>query len=167
MIRIINDISAALDGDKGQAVLDVGLIFMALASHQHLLALFRGICNAINRCLDSIVAGHEQQQQGLHDNKSSAVAQCVMVLQLLMHMINRLDQSLFRSRVSSESSRQVTPVTPTTHIHPLFIDAKESGGSQGLPSLAQSLVVSIPDEHVKLRSVIEELQRRIEFCEKL
>ncbi|KAH7013038.1 hypothetical protein EDB80DRAFT_709252 [Ilyonectria destructans] len=170
LIRIINNITAASSDDYG-------LVFLALASHQHLLALFRAICDVIRQCLESMASDNEhqeQQQRGLYhsDAGPSSVAQFVMVLQLLLHLIDRMDRSLQVNKpvdCGSESSNgnQVTP-----NASPPLVEAgvknKAVGDSlpQGsLPMVAQSIVMSIPDEHEKLKQVIRELQTKIEHSE--
>ncbi|KAK0710109.1 hypothetical protein B0T26DRAFT_432797 [Lasiosphaeria miniovina] len=187
LIRIVNNIAAA-SSDRDDlpidpATTDFGLVFLALASHQHLMALFRAICEAINRCLESMASENEnqhqqQQQRSLHHGEvgPSSVAQFVMVLQLLMHLINRVDRSLFQVNkslcFSSESSSggQMTPDTPSmgsihsSTIHALLMVGVGSA-PQCLPTLAQAIARAIPDGHEKLRQVIQELQTKMEHSE--
>ncbi|KAL3957169.1 hypothetical protein ACCO45_007747 [Purpureocillium lilacinum] len=122
LIRIINDITAP---DRDDSTLDPtttdhGLAFSALACHQHLVALFRAICDAIHRCLEAKKEHQEQHHRSRQhsDIGPSSVAQFVMVLQLLMHLINRMDRTLFQGNPSmwqsarSSTDGNITPETP-------------------------------------------------------
>lgn len=170
LIRIINNITA----DSSD---DYGLVFLALASHQHLLALFRSICDVIRQCLDSMASDNEHQEQhqhGIHQSDAgpASVAQFVMVLQLLLHLIDRMDRSLQVNKPAdcgsdSPNDNQVTP-----NASPPLVEAgvknKAVGGSLphgSLPTVAQSIVMSIPDKHEKLKQVIRELQTKIEHSD--
>lgn len=164
LIRIINDISGPSSIDTGQPMADEGLIFLALASHQHILGLFRAICNSIRRCLESIDQDNEQQKQSIDGEWSSSVAQFVMVLQLLMHLINRIDRSMFHKKTQYPDG-QITPVTPTSLLNPLLMEEDDNEGSRGLSILAQASFKAIPTQHVKLRHTIQDLQMRIERSE--
>lgn len=77
LVRIINSIPLAdsiygssqplsRDESERQLPTEYSPIFLALASHQHVLALFRAVCDSIKRSLGSIVQGTEPQQQALH-----------------------------------------------------------------------------------------------------
>ncbi|KAH6892949.1 hypothetical protein B0T10DRAFT_481143 [Thelonectria olida] len=181
LIRIINSMTAASSARGDIAAdptnTDYGLVFLALASHQHLMALFRAICNVIRQCLESMASDAEEQQtrqQSLPhgDVGPSSVAQFVMVLQLLLRLANRMDRSLqvdTSAHYGSESpnSDLATPITPNKNT-PLVepgVKRKAVGGSlpqSSLPILAQSILRTIPDEHEKLRQIIQELQTKIE-----
>ncbi|KAI5462040.1 hypothetical protein BGZ63DRAFT_382838 [Mariannaea sp. PMI_226] len=184
LIQIINRITTAPsdseNNDIALAKMDHGLVFLALASHQHLLALFRAICDAVHQCLESMASGNRQKQQqrrSLNDNNvgPSSVAQFVMVLQLLLHLINRMDRCLQVDRSAgygpeSSSGGQITPITPNTRPpqSDTGVNRKDLEGpvsETGLSSLAHGIVNSIPDEHEKLRHVIQELQAKIEHSE--
>ncbi|KAF2833547.1 hypothetical protein CC86DRAFT_461889 [Ophiobolus disseminans] len=170
LIRVLNSIATSLYGNMGHTAVDDGLVFLALASYEHLLALFRAICDAVSQRLECKASGLEQQQGSLHGDGPCPVAQYVMVLQLLMHLINRLDRSLFQTRAGSESSGsggQVTPVIPAGYTCPLLMDMEDIKCAQGLPMLAQTIVQAIPNRLVELRHVIQELQLRIEHSEYL
>lgn len=176
LVRIINSIplvystSASsqpllrIDGEP-QPIADYGLVFLALASHQHILGLFKAICDSIQRSLGSMAPGSEQQQQALHGDGASS-AQFVMVLQLVMHLINRVGRSLRmgnRKATGSGADGQVTGIP----LHPWVLTFRvegeeESGGSQCVVDLAQNKLLTLPDEHVKLRQVIEGLQTCME-----
>lgn len=60
----------------------------------HALGMVAGLLwDFIKRSLGSIVQGNELQQQTLHGAGSSS-AQLIMVLQLIMHLLNRIGHSL-------------------------------------------------------------------------
>jgi hypothetical protein len=177
LVRIINSIPLAnsisassqplpRDEDEPQPTTDYGLVFLALASHQHVLALFRAICDSIQRSLGSMAPGSEQQQQALHGDGASS-AQFVMVLQLVMHLINRVGRSLrmrIRNAAGSGADGQVASIAfLRPHELTLGIEGgEESGGSQCVVDLAQHVLRTLPDEHIKLRQVIQGLQTRME-----
>lgn len=146
------------DENGRQPTTDYGLVFLALASHQHVLSLFRAVCDSIQRSLGSMAPGSEQQQQALHGDEASS-AQFVMVLQLVMHMINRVGRSL------RMGSRNAAGSVTGTHSHELTLGlegGEESGGSQCVVDLAQDMLRTLPDEHIKLRQVIQGLQTCME-----
>jgi hypothetical protein len=185
LTSIINSITAS---DRDDVLLDptttnYGLTFSALASHQHLVALFRAICDAINICLQS-KREHKQQHYRRHPSNGgltcdvgpSSVAQFVMVLQLLMHLINRMDRSLFKNnpsirRSSMSSGGYITPVTPGMSspftIDPLQTEllSRTSSPQCGLLVLVQDVVGIIHNEHEKLRHSIQQLQTDMEHPE--
>ncbi|KAI0185486.1 hypothetical protein EV127DRAFT_463795 [Xylaria flabelliformis] len=169
--------------DRGDIPLDsvatnYGLVFLALACHQHLVALFRAICDAIHRCLQSKKEHQQQQQWDGQDSDvgPSSVAQFVMVLQLLMHLINRIDRSLFQdkslmwhgARLSSTGGH-ITPITPDmvngNTIDPLNSETAGGGSHGSLLVLVHDIVGKIPNEHDKLRRLIQELQTEMEHSE--
>jgi hypothetical protein len=179
LIRIINNITApdlddiALDSST---TTDYGLAFSALACHQHLVALFRAICNAIHRCLQN-KKEHQQQPHRSRQHSDiwpSTVAQFVMVLQLLLHLINRMDRSLFQNNPSLlhgaglSTGGYITPITPNiTNQHTIdFIQSEAAAGRTSPPSgllvLVQDIVGTIPNDHEKLRQLIQKLQSEME-----
>lgn len=160
LIHIVNELTAGSEPTEAHSLVDDGLIFLALASHHRLLALFKAICDSIHRDLESIALNNEQQRPDLRRD-----AQLVMILQLLMHLINRIDQNLFQDRRGSESGGQVTPVTPTSQMDPLLIEVEGSSCTRGLKVLAGGIVRTIPNQHAELRHSIRELQMRIEHSE--
>ncbi|KAI1173370.1 hypothetical protein F4777DRAFT_558239 [Nemania sp. FL0916] len=191
LIRIINNIASR---DHDDATLDpsttnYGLAFSALACHQHLVALFRAICDAIHQCIQSKKEELQQQQQYHRtqqhsDVGPSSVAQFVMVLQLLMHLINRIDRSLFQNNptmwhcATFSSNGHITPSTPDIADHhsidPILsaVTAESSSSSSssssaqgGLLVLVHDIMGTIPKEHEKLRQVIQNLQTEMEHSE--
>lgn len=186
LTRIINSIilSDRDDFNLDPTTTNFGLIFSALACHQHLVALFRAICNAIHLCLHSKKEHQHQVHRGqpsgigsLCDVGPSSVAQFVMVVQLLMHLINRMDRSLLQnsSSIPSGESRPtsgyITPVTPSTVTPfttlPIHTDmaAGDSSPPCGLLVLVQDIVGIIHNEHEKLRHYIQKLQTEMEYPE--
>lgn len=180
LIRIIDNMTAPDRGDVtlDPAITNYGLAFSALACHQHLVALFRAICDGISRSLQSKKEHQEPQKQ--HRNRQhsdvgpSSVAQFVMVLQLLTHLINRLDRSLFQSNASMLRSAELstggynTPVTPNVANHHT-IDPIQSEAAAGDSSprgslliLVQNIVGTIPNEHERLRQVVQKLQTEMD-----
>ncbi|KAH8166276.1 hypothetical protein CIB48_g1981 [Xylaria polymorpha] len=185
LIRIINNIISPDCDDitLDPATTNCGLAFSALACHQHLVALFRAICDAIHRCLQSKKENQQQHQQH-HRNRQhsdvgpSSVAQFVMVLQLLKHLINRIDRSLFQNNQSMwhatrlSTGGHITPITPSVDntIDPILAAtaAAAGGGSSphgGLLVLVNDIVGTIPNEHEKLRQLIQKLQTEMEHSE--
>ncbi|QGI68024.1 uncharacterized protein FFB20_15815 [Fusarium fujikuroi] len=189
LLRIANNITNACahlcdEASSNSITLDYGLVFSALASHQHLLALFKAICHLIQRYLESMTSANQhrqQQQQRLHDGDigPSSVAQFVMVLQLLTYLINRMDRNLAQVNgphghgLETSLGGQATPITPSTGyqdiVQSMLIHRGDknntTGSSQSLPIIGQVVLGAIPDEHKRLRQVIQELQTRIERSE--
>lgn len=162
-VRIINSIPLAdstygfsqlwsRDESERQLPTEYSPIFLALASHQHVLALFRAVCDTIKRSLGSIVPGTESQQQTLHGAGSSS-AQFIMVLQLIMHLLNRIGRSL------QMGNRNNADLHELTFEHE---DGGESSSLQGIVDSAQVMLRTLPHEHIKLSEVIQELQTCIE-----
>lgn len=181
LIRIINDITTP---DRDDSTLDPtttdhGLAFSALACHQHLVALFRAICDAIHRCLEAKKEHQEQHHRSRQhsDIGPSSVAQFVMVLQLLMHLINRMDRTLFQGNPSmwqsarSSTDGNITPETPNLasqhELHSIQAEAASGGSSPqgGILVLVQYITGTIPSEHERLRQVIQKLQTEMEHSE--
>lgn len=163
LVRIINSIPLAdstygssqplsRDGSERQLPTEYSPIFLALASHQHVLALFRAVCDSIKRSLGSIFQAVQPQQQALHAAGSSS-AQFIMVLQLIIHLLNRIDRSLRMGNRKNTDQHDLT-FGPE--------GGEESGSSQSIIDSAQVMLRTLPDEHVKLRGVIQELQACIE-----
>lgn len=183
LIRIMNKITAPDRDDITihPTTTNYSLAFSALACHQHLVALFRAICDAIHRCLQSQKEPRQRHNRSgqTSDVGPSSVAQFVMVLQLLMHLINRMDRSLFQStssmrhgtRISASTGSHLAPVTPSTanHVTPDPTRIEAAAGSSvppgGLLVLVQDIVETIPNEHEKLRQVIQKLQTEMEHSE--
>ncbi|RYP05477.1 hypothetical protein DL765_009826 [Monosporascus sp. GIB2] len=179
LIRIINAIphisASNPHGDQGitttttgQSTMTFGLVFLALASHQHLLGLFRSICDSVERSLDleSINSEIKQQQRGGLHGEGPSSAQFVMVLQLLIHLIGRMDRSLFNStaipkgEMTGSSAEQIM----SSYVGG---DSWEIQGSQCVFVLAQAIVKTLPEEHVKLKRLIQILLTRMEGCDNL
>lgn len=184
LIRVAGSITAAdqVGGAHDATTTSHGLAFLALACHQHLMALFRAICDAIQRFVhsrrDQIQQQKKQDYNGSRQDGElgpSVVAQFVMVLQLVMHLINRMDRSLFQSTPPTPrypdlfSDEYSSPMTNDI-LSPRTIDPKQIeepaqapfvGG--GLVSLVSNLDETLPKEHERLRQVIQRLQTEIDF----
>lgn len=172
LMRIINSIPLANDtsisselflGDENgeQPFIDHGLVFMALASHQHVLALFRAICDSIDRSIESAVARGKQPRGTLHGSGVSS-AQFAMVLKLIMHLLKRIGQSLRMERQNDTS--QVTDIS-LSHPYDLTFGLGGIGsscGSQRVVDTAQHILRTLPGEHVKLAQVAQGLEIRID-----
>ena len=168
------------------AIEDCALAFSALASHQHLVTLFRAICDAIHRSLHTSTSNSKTERH--RGPSSSSVAQFVMVLQLLMHLINRLDKSLLFSHHHHNHPshrhhhrRQGSSLNFSTITVPVSVktdeggrkaqsESDEAGGSMGVGDdgrgglivLVQQTVGAIPGEHEKLRRAIQKLQAEMD-----
>lgn len=182
LTSIINNVTASHQNDAllDPATTNLGLAFSALASHQQILALFRAICDDIHLCLQSKTGykHHDRQQSNSRQSCNvgpSAVAQFVMVLQLLMHLINRMDRSLFQNGLSirhdSMTSGYITPVTPSM-MSPFTIDPLQTELSSGTTApqfgllvLVQDVAGTVNNEHEKLRQSIQQLQTEMELPE--
>lgn len=96
LVRIINNIVLAGSTDQSSQPSSVpteyGPIFLALASHQHILTLFGALCDSIKRSLSSKLEAIQPEEQTLHAAGSSS-AQFIMVLQLIMHLLKRISRS--------------------------------------------------------------------------
>lgn len=169
LIRVINSISLsnhtnlslqpmARQETERQQSIDYGLTFQTLAFHQNILALFKAIFGSIRRSLGSIGPMSEQQRQALHGNGASS-AQFIMVLQLIMHMINRVDRSLRTG--SQDTGRSVAAIHSKDSMfgHESLL---EDGGSQCVIDIATRSLRELPDEHNKIRKTIRELQTLVE-----
>ncbi|KAI0975857.1 hypothetical protein F4678DRAFT_457212 [Xylaria arbuscula] len=151
---------------------DCGLVFLALACHQQLIVLLRALFNDIHQCLQAIKE-HKGRHQSRVNGSSlgpSSVAQFVMVLQLLIHLTNRIDRSLFQGR---QASWQCSRGSADDHITPLIakgngddifgpIDPEDTSEASGLMLLAHKRIGMIPKEHERLRQDIQQLQTEME-----
>lgn len=178
------------------AAIDNSVILLALASHQHLMALFEAICDAIRQCLDSVAASADHMQNPQRSDQRQgqvgafSVAHFVMVLQLLMHLTNRIDRSLYPQAKQqpvgsgptwpdgSNGGAYITPVTDQLHSTqvPSRMEGVQSDGGEeesppqyflqqlqgGLPALAVGIVEGLPDQLGRLRKVIQGLQTMME-----
>jgi hypothetical protein len=189
LIRIMNSIAAPMSDPDGDGVninpiginstnTDHGLAFLALACHQHLVALFRAICDAVCRCLQ-----YREEPRNRQYNSSaigpSSVAQFIMVLQLLVHLINRIDRSLAASQSQNKTSPSSMSlgapgngnnilISAGHHDYDRLMSETATDGSSppgGLLVLVKEIVGTIPNEHEKLRQVIQKLQTEIEHLD--
>lgn len=184
LVRVINNILLAgststgtsTDGSSPQPSssssppTEYSPIFLALASHQHMLALFRVFCDCIKRSLDSIseeaMQMQPEEEQGLHaaagSSSSSASAQFSMVLQLILHLLNRISRSLRMG----EKRRRSTSTDPYAYDLTFGMESRgledRNSSSRSIIDSAQLMLRTLPDEHGRLREVIRELQDYIE-----
>ncbi|KAL2830290.1 hypothetical protein BDW59DRAFT_158619 [Aspergillus cavernicola] len=159
---------------------DYGLAFSVLACHQHLFALFRAICDAIHRCLQC--REEHRNHQYSSEIGPSSVAKFIMVLQLLIRLINRMDRSLVASQKQNNPSSMwhgaglprgdhgdghIPGSASHHHYDPLQSETATDGQSPpgGLLVLVQEIVGTIPNEHEKLRQVIQKLQTEMEHLD--
>ena len=180
LVRVINNILLAgststgtsTDGSSPQPSssssppTEYSPIFLALASHQHMLALFRVFCDCIKRSLDSIseeaMQMQPEEEQGLHaaagSSSSSASAQFSMVLQLILHLLNRISRSLRMG----EKRRRSTSTDPYAYDLTFGMESRgledRNSSSRSIIDSAQLMLRTLPDEHGRLREVIRELQ---------
>ncbi|KAI0377620.1 hypothetical protein F5Y04DRAFT_173998 [Hypomontagnella monticulosa] len=170
---------------------DPGLIFLVLACHQRLLDSFKAICNSIRQSLHSMEPIRAEQRgtmpwkRTLHgDEGLPCVAQFVMVLQLVSHLLNQLDRALnptpivsgqepsssFDISVSTgpdvSSSWTRSPGSLSSNqgdgallLFDQEVDVgKEPDNKQGFMELAKGFLTTVPDQHTSLNNKIRELQ---------
>ncbi|KAK3374837.1 hypothetical protein B0H63DRAFT_257292 [Podospora didyma] len=170
-----------------------GLAFSALACHQNLMTLFRAICDAIQGTLQAKKEEREQQQEQQQQQQHAApdnsgvgplnVAQFVMVLQLLMHLISRMGRFLEISHTATEQESQfIAPAamldysTMATDDYAIDIVPGQSTASSATPAHhstrrsgllehVQEIVGNIPSERERLRLIIQELQAEMDHAE--
>lgn len=188
LVRVINNILLAgststgtsTDGSSPQPSssssppTECSPIFLALASHQHMLALFRVFCDCIKRSLGSIseeamqMQMQPEEEQRLHaaagsSSSSSASAQFSMVLQLILHLLNRISRSL---RMGERRRSTSTSTDPYAYDLTFGMESRgvedRNSSSQSIIDSAQLMLRTLPDEHGRLREVIRELQEYIE-----
>lgn len=131
---------------------DLGaMTMMILAGHQNLLSLFGAICGSIEQNLRTMTDRRDSHSSKIllqHEALPSA-AQFTMVLQLLLHLVNRVDRVLLSTRDASDGGME-----------PLHEPHKRS--SMGILSLTQSLIQTMPYAHASLQKTILALQARVE-----
>ncbi|KAJ3496497.1 hypothetical protein NLG97_g2621 [Lecanicillium saksenae] len=147
--------------DRG--IMDMGgLTMMIFSCHQHLLSLFSVLCCSIEQTLESMAI----EDRNLHSNRGyvlqagaiPSVAQFTMVLQLLVHLVNRLDRVFVATRLSCQSV-SVSSLEPTLADQQVGPSARISAD---ITSAAQIILQTIPDIHVRIRQTILQLQDRLE-----
>ncbi|EAQ87446.1 predicted protein [Chaetomium globosum CBS 148.51] len=198
LISTVNDIMTIAETaghDDSTVTTDcAGLAFSALACHQNLMTLFRAICDAIQGRLQAQKEEREQQRQQPQEQQQHAtrdnsamgplnVAQFVMVLQLLMHLISRMGRFLVISHTGTEQeSRFIAPAamldcsTMVTDGYAADNASGQSSGSSatpvhnstrrsGLLEHVRDIVGNIPSEHDRLRLMIRVLQAEMDHAE--
>ncbi|KAF4952469.1 hypothetical protein FGADI_6703 [Fusarium gaditjirri] len=174
LVRIINTISINISREKDENTPEGlpdcgigGLVLTALACQQHLLDLFKAICKSIEQCIDvksrGKIAFETNHGTSLLGDPAPSSAQFTMVLQLLVHLINRLDRCLF-------TSTQTTP-SPTTYQGVMDQMRTEKGVDESgsdrtsIPGFAQGSITGLPQEHNRLRQIISQLQGQMDMFE--
>ncbi|KAJ1338625.1 RNA polymerase II-specific transcription factor-like protein [Microdochium nivale] len=191
LISTVNDImtAAATAGCDGSMTATdcAGLAFSALACHQNLMTLFRAICDAIKSRLQAKGEEREQQLYTAQNNSGVGplnVAQFVMVLQLLMHLISRMGRILEISNTASErEGRFIAPaavldcsivaiddhaisnVPPGQPTASSATSVHQSTRRSGLLEHVQEIVGNIPGERERLRRIIQQLQAEMDHAE--
>ncbi|KAH7009244.1 uncharacterized protein B0I36DRAFT_342667 [Microdochium trichocladiopsis] len=199
LISTVNDIMTAVAtagcDDPMTTTGCAELAFLALACHQNLMTLFRAICDAIKGRLQAKKEEREQQHQqeqqrqqqhAARDNSGVGplnVAQFVMVLQLLMHLISRMGRILEISNTTTEQESQfIAPAamldgnTMATDDYAIGSVPGQSSASSvtsahhatrrsGLLEHVQEIVGNIPSERERLRRIIQRLQAEMDHAE--
>ncbi|KAH7014520.1 uncharacterized protein B0I36DRAFT_355719 [Microdochium trichocladiopsis] len=196
LISTVNEIMnvvATAGCDESMTTTDsTGLAISALACHQNLMTLFEAICDAIKGRLQAKKEEREQQQeqQLQHTTRDNSgvgplnVAQFVMVLQLLMHLISRMGRILEISNTTAEQESQfIAPAAMldgsamATDDYAIDIGPDQSTASSatsahqstprrsGLLEHVQDIVENIPSERERLRRIIQQLQAEMDHAE--
>ncbi|KAH7018619.1 uncharacterized protein B0I36DRAFT_41153 [Microdochium trichocladiopsis] len=198
LISTVNDIMnvvATAGCDESMTTTDcAGLAISALACYQNLMTLFQAICDAIKGRLQAKKEEREQQQEQQQQQQHAArdnsgvgplnVAQFVMVLQLLMHLISRMGRILEISNTTAEQESQfIAPAamldgsTMATDDYAIDIGPDQSTASSatsthhstphrsGLLEHVQEIVENIPSERERLRRIIQQLQAEMDHAE--
>lgn len=213
LLRILGSISESLrvdsspspesTSDAARLSQDPCLIFLILACHQRVLGSFQAICDSIHRSLGSM-SSHQGEEhmtfpwkRTLHsDEGTPCVAQFVMVLQLVSHLLNQLDMALSPSPTSSSSRGEELrssfdfAVTTDADLSPSWTrsplgsfssnqgnaalllfsqeaDADRKSDAQGFVRLARRFLITVPDQHSSLNNKIRELQDSINDSRRL
>lgn len=186
LISTANDImkaAATARRDDSMTTTDcTGLAFSALACHQNLMTLFRAIYDAIEGRLQAKKEEREQQQHAARDNSGMGpldVAQFVMVLQLLMHLINRMDRFLVISPTTTEQESQFiasgalldcSNMATDDYANDIFVGqstaslatpAHHSTRRSGMLEHVQEIIGNLPLERERLKLIIQKLQMEI------
>ncbi|KAF4438401.1 fungal zn(2)-Cys(6) binuclear cluster domain-containing [Fusarium acutatum] len=176
LVRIVNTISIVISGEKDENTPEGvsgcgigGLALITLTCQQHLLALFKAICKSIEHCVE----GKSREKTAFEINHSSSLigdpapssAQFTMVLQLLVHLINRLDRCLLAGAQTSPSPDTYQGGMDLTRLEK---NADELGSDRGsIPDLAQGSIKGLSQEHYRLRQIISQLQGQMDILEEI
>ncbi|KAF5635729.1 fungal zn(2)-Cys(6) binuclear cluster domain protein [Fusarium sp. NRRL 52700] len=176
LVRIINTMSLIISGEKDENTPEGvsgggigGLALTILACHRHLLDLFKATCKSIQHCVDE----KSRERATFETNHSSSLigdpapssAQFTMVLQLLVHLINRLDRCLF-------AGTQTIP-SPGTYQDVMDLTRTEKNAEElaidriGIPGFAQGSITGLSQEHHRLRQIISQLQGQMDTLEEI
>ncbi|KAF5711133.1 fungal zn(2)-Cys(6) binuclear cluster domain-containing protein [Fusarium mundagurra] len=176
LVRIINTMSIIIPGEKDKNTSEAvsgcglgGLAFTTLACHQQLLDLFKEICKSIEHCIDEKSreksAFEISHSSSLIGDQAPSSAQFTMVLQLLVHLINRLDKCLFAGVQTLPSPDTYQGGIDLTRLEK---NADEFGSDRtSIPGLAQGSITGLSQEHHRLRQVISKLQGQMDTLEEI
>lgn len=175
LVRIINTISMTISREKDENTSESifgcgigGLALTTLACQQHLLGLFKAICKSIENCVE----GKSKEKTAFEINHSSSLigdpapssAQFTMVLQLLVHLINRLDRCLFAG-TQTPSPNTYQGVMDVTRMEK---NADELGSDRtSIAGFAQGSITGLSQEHHRLRQIISQLQGQMDTLEEI
>ncbi|KAF5695670.1 fungal zn(2)-Cys(6) binuclear cluster domain-containing protein [Fusarium denticulatum] len=177
LVRIINTISMIISGEndentsEGESCCGIGgLALTTLACQQHLLGLFKAICKSIEHCVDK--KSREKTAFGISHSSSligdpaPSSAQFTMVLQLLVHLINRLDRCLFTGiqTMPSPTDKYQGGMDLTR----LEKNADELGSDRrSIAGFAQGSITGLSLEYHRLRQIISQLQGLMDTLEEI
>ncbi|EWZ33941.1 hypothetical protein FOZG_13625 [Fusarium oxysporum Fo47] len=175
LVRIINTISMIISREKDENTSESifgcgigGLALTTLACQQHLLGLFKAICKSIEHCVE----GKSREKTAFEINHSSSLigdpapssAQFTMVLQLLVHLINRLDRCLFAG-TQTPSPNTYQGVMDLTRMEK---NADELGSDRtSIAGFGQGSITGLSQEHHRLRQIISQLQGQMDTLEEI
>ncbi|KAF5637532.1 fungal zn(2)-Cys(6) binuclear cluster domain protein [Fusarium sp. NRRL 25303] len=176
LVRIINTISIIISREKDENSSEAvsccgigGLALTILACQQHLLGLFKAICKSIEHCIDE----KSREKTAFETNHSSSLmgdpapssAQFTMVLQLLVHLINRLDRCLFAGIQTMPSTNEYQGVMDLTRTEK---NGEELGSDRAsISGFAQGSITGLSEQHHRLRQIISQLQGQMDTLEEI
>lgn len=176
LVRIINTISIIVSREKDEKRSEGalccgigGLALTVLACQQHLLGLFKAICKSIEHCIDE----KSREKTAFETNHSSSLmgdpapssAQFTMVLQLLVHLINRLDRCLFAGIQTKPNANEYQGVMDLTRMEK---NGDELGSDRAsISGFAQGSITGLSQQHHRLRQIISQLQGQMDRLEEI
>lgn len=171
ILNNINDTNSNLNLPHSRSITDqidveqtfrCGLILLALASHHHVFTLFRMICASIRQSIGLGSPGRETQHLELAKPRDEAsYAHFVMILQLILHLVNRLSRSLNLETIGSAGGNavsQLQQLTPEVEGEQVCCGSPKSSYIDA----AQSMLKRVPDDHSKMKETIQWLQVNME-----
>ncbi|PNP73394.1 hypothetical protein FNYG_13292 [Fusarium nygamai] len=176
LVRIISTISMIISREKDENLSGGvsssgigGLALTTLACQQHLLGLFEAICKSIEHCIDEKsrekTAFEISHSSSLIGDPAPSSAQFTMVLQLLVHLLNRLDRCLFAGVQTVPSPNTCQGVMDLT---PIEKNADELGSDRtSIPGFARGSITRLSQEYHRLRQTISQLQGQMDTLEEI